>query len=410
MEDIKRIVFVCTGNTCRSPMALAVAKREIKRLGVSLELFSVGIRATPGNRATDNAVAVCREIGLDISEHVAQRLDDAKPDQHTLYVVLDHQHLSWLRYVLMLPHDQIYLLGEGVEDPYGRDLDHYRKALAVIEHDVVKLMERLAPDLPKADENDANAERPLNYFIYPMTDDCVAEVSLLENRSFPDPWSLAMLSEELDNPDAVLLVAIGDDAESGQNAIVYGYGCIIVAADVALMPKLCVLDSARRHGIATALVNALADEARQRGAQELTLEARVSNRGAIALYDKLGFTSMGIRPNFYDHPKEDAMIMTMQLNPTEDSAADADAEDSAAEAPSADIAEAAEVQTETEQTVEPEIEFVEEAEAETEPETQPAPEAVPDDIPAPAEEAADFPEEEEDSGMIIIFDDGQDEE
>ena len=314
MDAIKKIIFVCTGNTCRSPMALAIAKREAKRLGLRVEMTSAGTTAQSGDRATPEAIEACREIGLDISGHVAHTLGDGNPDENTLLVAMTHQHASWLRYVNMIPADQIYLLGSGVPDPYGRGIEEYRETRDAIEQYIKLLFERIGCDLPQADSFEEDVPRELSYYIYPMTDDCAAEVSLLENRCFPDPWSLAMLSEEMDNPDAVFLVAIGDESDiGGKSAVVYGYGCIIVAADVALLVKLCVSDDVRRMGIAAELAQELEKKAIERGATELTLEVRVSNAPAIALYEKLGFESMGVRPNFYSSPKEDALIMTKAI-------------------------------------------------------------------------------------------------
>lgn len=444
MRNIKKIVFVCTGNTCRSPMAEALARDEAMRRGLSVEVGSAGIDALAGDRASDLAIVVCSEVGLDIREHVAQMLTEDDIESDTLYVAMTRQHLSWLRFVLMVPAEQVYLLGNGISDPYGRGIDDYRTALSEIAVELEKLFERIGCVLPKA--TDAPVEqRVLRYVIEPIADDTVSEASMLENRCFPDPWSLAMLTEEMDNPDACFLVAVGDEsATGGRKRAVYGYGGIIVAADVALIPKICVAQSLRRRGIANALIKALGEEARRRGATELTLEVRVSNSPAIKLYEKLGFVSMGIRPDFYTKPHEDALIMTKQLGEWADEVAEA--EEAAETEETAETNETAEA-VETAETIGNEAAAAEPLDAETaavapnvedaadgQPEesapaesaesAEPAEPDEPDEPAEPAEpdEFADIPEEygsaapapaaaydEDDDGMMIIFPDTDDE-
>ncbi len=74
MEKIKRIVFVCTGNTDRSPMALAAARREAQERNMCIELDSCGISARSGNPAGTDAVYTCDCAGLDISGHLTKNI------------------------------------------------------------------------------------------------------------------------------------------------------------------------------------------------------------------------------------------------------------------------------------------------------------------------------------------------
>ena len=76
MERIKKIVFVCTGNTDRSPMALAVARREAKVRNMCIELDSCGAFADSGHSAKREAVRACAEAGLDISDHISKTIFD----------------------------------------------------------------------------------------------------------------------------------------------------------------------------------------------------------------------------------------------------------------------------------------------------------------------------------------------
>ena len=135
--------------------------------------------------------------------------------------------------------------------------------------------------------------------IVPMTDRHTAAIAALERSCFADPWSENGLREELNNPCAAFLVATEGDR-------VVGYvGCHHVG-DEGYITNVAVDPSCRRQGIARRLLtyamDAWGDLAR------ITLEVRVSNAAAIALYEGLGFTRDGIRPKFYTHPTEDAAI------------------------------------------------------------------------------------------------------
>ncbi len=148
--------------------------------------------------------------------------------------------------------------------------------------------------------------------IEPFAAQHVAAAARLEEQCFDAPWSEAALAEELDNEHALFLAAV--DEESGQLA---GYlGCHLVV-DEGYIANVAVSPTFRRSGIGSALVCALIERAKERGASFLTLEVRVSNRAAIGLYEKLGFQSVGVRRGFYDKPKEDALLMTVHLPASE---------------------------------------------------------------------------------------------
>ena len=78
--------------------------------------------------------------------------------------------------------------------------------------------------------------------------------------------------------------------------------------DSADIMNVAVLPDYRRTGLGERLIHSLCAQLSQRGAQSVLLEVRVSNTPAIKLYEKLGFTVVGRRPNYYFHPKEDALI------------------------------------------------------------------------------------------------------
>ena len=139
-----------------------------------------------------------------------------------------------------------------------------------------------------------------------MTETDVAAVEALEKVCFSMPWSERSIAAELNNPLSLWLVAVDGDDLAGY----VGSQSVMGEAD---MMNLAVSQDARGKGIGAKLVLALMERLRQNGVYHLTLEVRVSNAPAISLYQKLGFQSIGRRPNYYYHPKEDALIMGKEL-------------------------------------------------------------------------------------------------
>ena len=127
----------------------------------------------------------------------------------------------------------------------------------------------------------------------------------IERRSYPTPWSRSMFAGELAKSTSICLGAF--DAEQGDRLA--GYLIISRYVDAWHVMNIAVDPDHRGHGIATMVLERLfeltADDAR-RG---YTLEVRVSNATAIALYERLGFESRGIRRGYYTDNREDALIM-----------------------------------------------------------------------------------------------------
>ena len=147
----------------------------------------------------------------------------------------------------------------------------------------------------------------LHVRIVPMTADHLDEVAELERICFSTPWSRNMLAEELDNALSAFLVALD---ESGK---VVGYAGLQVVLDEGYITNVAVRPECRRQGIAGKLLQVFLDFAQGNHLAFLTLEVRASNYDAIALYGSRGFRSVGLRKNYYEHPKEDAIIMTKEF-------------------------------------------------------------------------------------------------
>jgi ribosomal-protein-alanine N-acetyltransferase len=127
-------------------------------------------------------------------------------------------------------------------------------------------------------------------------------VHAIEVSSFASPWSREALEIELGNPRAFYVVA-----ES--NGVVTGYGGEWIILDEAHITNIAVLPAGRGKRFGERLLIALLQEARYRGARRATLEVRVGNAVAIALYRKYGFESVAIRKRYYADNDEDALVM-----------------------------------------------------------------------------------------------------
>ena len=143
----------------------------------------------------------------------------------------------------------------------------------------------------------------MNYDIIPMTADHLDQVAELERRCFSDPWSRRMLSEHLENECAATLVALGADGT------VLGYAGLLVVLDEGYITNVAVAPEYRRQGIASELLEVFRRFGEGNRLAFLTLEVRASNAPARALYTRHGYAEVGCRKNYYDHPKEDAIIM-----------------------------------------------------------------------------------------------------
>lgn len=125
-------------------------------------------------------------------------------------------------------------------------------------------------------------------------------VIAIERRSFPTPWSLAMFVLELSKPSGICLAAQAGDE-------LLGYVVCSRYDQVWHLMNIAVAPDRRRGGVASRLLTRLIDEAE--GVLPFTLEVRVSNRQAIAMYERFGFRSAGVRPRYYHDNGEDALIM-----------------------------------------------------------------------------------------------------
>jgi ribosomal-protein-alanine N-acetyltransferase len=132
----------------------------------------------------------------------------------------------------------------------------------------------------------------------------LSSIEEIERSSYPTPWSRSMFASELAKPSSLCLGAF--EADTGR---LIGYLIISRYVDAWHVMNVAVAPGHRRRGIASLLLNRLFELTAGRSRRGYTLEVRVSNTGAIKLYEELGFRPRGVRRGYYTDNREDALIM-----------------------------------------------------------------------------------------------------
>ena len=151
----------------------------------------------------------------------------------------------------------------------------------------------------------------LNIEITEMTADDIPALSLLEKECFREPWSENAFIYELTNKNALFLTA------KNQTEIL-GYIGSHLVLDECYITNIAVCSDYRRKGVAKRLIYELLKILQNKNASFATLEVRKSNKEAVALYEKLGFTLSGTIKNGSQKPLEDTIILTLTLNGGDD--------------------------------------------------------------------------------------------
>lgn len=146
----------------------------------------------------------------------------------------------------------------------------------------------------------------MNFRLVPMDRSHLPQVLAIERASFAHPWTEEQLVEDLYNDLISLVTAEGEDGT------VLGYGEVRAILDEGTLEKIAVAPAFRQQGVAEAILGAYL----RFGAAHLaflTLEVRAGNAPAIALYEKMGFQTVGRRKNYYRELHEDALLMTVEF-------------------------------------------------------------------------------------------------
>ena len=278
------VIFVCTGNTCRSPMAEYYLKsKNLNDVSVKSRGFS------GGDSANEKSIAVMKEVGIDISNHISKNITADEVQNADAIICMTESH----RQMLLLyggDDSKLYVLGDGISDPFGCDIDTYRMCRDEIFSNIDKLIE--------------------NGFFSQVTVsvaniDDVKDIANIENNSFSTPWSEKAIRESMDAGTIFYVACL--------NNKIVGYMGLSKIVGEGYVTNIAVLPEYRRLGIGEKILGYVIDNTKAE-LEFISLEVRVSNIAAISLYEKFGFERTGLRKRFYTNPQEDAIIMTKYFN------------------------------------------------------------------------------------------------
>ena len=140
-----------------------------------------------------------------------------------------------------------------------------------------------------------------------MRKEDLPEVMAIESLSFSEPWTEEMFLHELSSDGVAQVLVARADEGSGRRIV--GFLCAWIVADELQISNIAVHPGYRRRGVASQLLEEMLRRAKAMGARAGYLEVRASNEAAKALYQRHGFAAVGRRRNYYNHPREDAILM-----------------------------------------------------------------------------------------------------
>ncbi len=276
------ILFVCTGNTCRSPMAEGYLKhKKLKDVYVK----SAGIYAE-GDAVSENSAEVMKNIGIDISSHISSRITMSTLDWADKIYCMSPSHRNALLSV-GVDKDKLFVLGLGILDPFGQDITVYENCRDEIIKEIDKIFSDITVRESKMDDRDAK---------------CIED---LEKICFSAPWSRDALKESKNNGTNFFVAEVCGN--------IAGYIGINTVLDEGYITNIAVFPEFRKKGVGAALLYHTEEFGRLKGLSFITLEVRESNTVAISLYEKHGFQLQGQRKNFYINPTENALILTKRF-------------------------------------------------------------------------------------------------
>ena len=270
-----KVLFVCTGNTCRSPMA-KVLYNLITR---TEDAESRGLYVNFSSEASINAQKAVKAYGADLENHISRQITMEDIQKSELIITMTKAHKEALidagieNKVVTLYE---FALEEGdVSDPFGGSEEIYKKTC----EEIYRLIKKGIDHLDLAKTGDAE------------------EIAKLEKAIFPDEWSENAISREIENKRIII---------TKENQEIIGYCIYMLGGDQGEILRIAVKEDARKKGVGKKLLKKAFKKMKNEGVTEVFLEVRSRNSAAISLYEKMGFEKIDVRKNYYGD--DDALI------------------------------------------------------------------------------------------------------
>lgn len=274
---MRNILFVCSGNTCRSPLCEVLGNKLLP----SFSFSSRALSGFSGDSASEGSIDAARRHSLDLSSHRSRVLSVEDIDKADEIICMTESHKAILSNILerLSIKKDVTVLGGGIPDPFMGDSEVYENCYNLIKNAII-----------------------FHFFgleIAPISKEDISYLHLLEVNIFSIPWSEQAFSEFLENENNFGLVA-------KKNGKIVGYITGSSVLGEAEIYNIAVTLEERGKGIGRLLLLEFEDRLTPK---EIVLEVRKSNEGAIRLYEKLGYKTISERKNFYENPREDALMM-----------------------------------------------------------------------------------------------------